>query len=579
MTAVTQPTVLCLGDLLHRRLFRVPHFQRAYAWETQQREDLFGDIERLLTGPPDRHHFMSTVVCLRQGKRQLGIDEFDELHVVDGQQRLTTLIILLKAIARALKDDEHADQLHRQLAIGRDKVPVFESNHDSKHRILTSYLLEGKVPDDDDEATTHAERRLIEGIADCETFVQRHAQALDRLTGLIQAVKNRLDFILYQLHDEAAVYAVFESLNSRGIEVEPLDKCKSMLMGAAFHHSGDKASEHVEAIRKDFASVFHTIGLRPIQGSEILRFSATLQAQQTTARILGVDDALHEIASACSDMNAVLGMSAWIRKVTEKVLPLYANPRYKAVTRISHARLLAVAIMLSTLRLNQRTWAMDQWQIVTFRVFGLARRDSRFKVGEYTRLARQLIAERSSWSFAEIAHALKRLGRDVPIKEAIRNQRKTNCYEGWEDECRYLLCRYEESLADDGGSSSKGLNKIWDAEAKATIEHIQPRFPQTKDEGITVADAHRLGNLALLPPGVNERASNRDFQSKKGIYHEVLDGRSAAQWRGKIRKWSHKGQPRMLNEIIAKDKWTLAEIDEREERLLTWAEKAFDDLP
>lgn len=88
-----------LDELLERSLFRIPNYQRAYSWERRQRADLFGDVQKLLDAPAERHHFMASVVCLNRNIREtVGADEFATLDVVDGQQRLTTLIILLKAI-------------------------------------------------------------------------------------------------------------------------------------------------------------------------------------------------------------------------------------------------------------------------------------------------------------------------------------------------------------------------------------------------------------------------------------------------------------------------------------------------
>lgn len=99
-----EPKYQILVDLLERRLFRVPNYQRPYSWETKQRRDLFSDIENLLSYPEDRHHFMATIVCLDRKKTEsIGADEYKTLEVVDGQQRLTTLIILLKAITKKIK--------------------------------------------------------------------------------------------------------------------------------------------------------------------------------------------------------------------------------------------------------------------------------------------------------------------------------------------------------------------------------------------------------------------------------------------------------------------------------------------
>ena len=100
-----QPSYVVLDKLLYKRLFEIPDYQRTYNWGKKQRTDLFSDIKKLSSyrAEPERHHFMATVVCLNANrKEEVGADEYDTLLIVDGQQRLTTLIILLKEICRAL---------------------------------------------------------------------------------------------------------------------------------------------------------------------------------------------------------------------------------------------------------------------------------------------------------------------------------------------------------------------------------------------------------------------------------------------------------------------------------------------
>src|SRR5436190_12387844 len=97
-----QPLFLTLGSLLNGRLFRIPQYQRAYSWGTKQRRDLFDDIDKVFEGGEEASHFMATIVALRRKKRRIAADEFVELEVVDGQQRLTTLLILMRATSKAL---------------------------------------------------------------------------------------------------------------------------------------------------------------------------------------------------------------------------------------------------------------------------------------------------------------------------------------------------------------------------------------------------------------------------------------------------------------------------------------------
>jgi hypothetical protein len=239
---------------------------------------------------------------------------------------------------------------------------------------------------------------------------------------------------------------------------------------------------------------------------------------------------------------------------------LYENRRLEAVTDISQARLLALALMLvGSLDGNQRSTVLRQWEMVTFRIFGMYRKDARTKVGDYTRLAHRVISEHLS--YGTIMKELRLLGEDYPVADGVEQLRNTDCYEGWEDRLRYFLYRYEEHLADKAGStiSQELWEQIWQSTASRTIEHIYPQQPGPRWKKITPKMIHRLGNLLVLPPGINSRASNKAFYDKKDIYKS--------------------NYLRMMEEILVRNDWSSAAIEEREERLLAWAKKAWADVP
>src|SRR5688572_4974591 len=103
-----QPQYLSLTKLLDGRLFVIPEYQRAYSWTFHQRNDLFDDLRKTYQKGEDEGHFMAAIVALKRKKQILGTDEFHVMEVVDGQQRLTTLIILLNAIKLALNPETKA---------------------------------------------------------------------------------------------------------------------------------------------------------------------------------------------------------------------------------------------------------------------------------------------------------------------------------------------------------------------------------------------------------------------------------------------------------------------------------------
>jgi hypothetical protein len=558
-----KPDYLTLDSLLQKRLFRIPDYQRAYSWETKQREDLFGDI-RKLEPYKDRHHFMATIVCLNTNERkEVGADEFGVFNIVDGQQRLTTLIILLKALAKALSTSEDDDEKIEakklnELLVKRDKrLILLQTNHDSS-LIFYNYLKCRTIPDEK-TVKTLAERNLVRAINECESF----AQGWDKgPLSLLKIIKNRLDFIFYVLEDEGSVYTIFEVLNSRGLDVDWLDKCKSMLMGIAFEKlKPDVGAEYIKELHKCWTNIYRTIGLRKVPGHEILRFAATLKHPELQNRIVTAENAMEFFRDYCEQNPiAVLEVSQEFLRIAEKLEQLYENPRLRAVTDIIQARLLAVAIMLNeSLNGQEQKQVLEQWERVTFRIFGLFRKDARTKVGDYARLSYRV--HNSKMSSKDIIAEIISLGGDHPISEAIRQLHGEDCYDGWENDLRYFFYRYEEYLAGRQGSTiSKEIwEQIWRVSPTRTVEHIHPRNPSPAWRGKLgrrndqfEKNVNRLGNLMLLPPDINSQAGARSFKEKKSIYK--------------------KNYLRLMDEILAEPDWNKKTIEEREKRLLAWAE-------
>ena len=91
------PIHVTVFKLLEGRLFRIPGYQRSYSWGRHQRTDLFRDIEEAQRS--GRDHFMATVVGLVRETIGIGAEEFRVVELVDGQQRITTLVILLTLLS------------------------------------------------------------------------------------------------------------------------------------------------------------------------------------------------------------------------------------------------------------------------------------------------------------------------------------------------------------------------------------------------------------------------------------------------------------------------------------------------
>ena len=182
------------------------------------------------------------------------------------------------------------------------------------------------------------------------------------------------------------------------------------------------------------------------------------------------------------------------------------------------------------------------------------RKDARWAVGNYVRLAWSIIQDQLSVD--EVHKRLKSIGGNYPVSEAVESLKKTNWYE-YREELRYFLHRYEEHLSKKEGQNFNNEQwfRIWASSTTSSIEHIRPQSWWTSrenepDEGIM----HGLGNLLLLPPRLNSKLKNKSASEKADDY--IKTGLLIA---------------REVANLISASGWTLETIKEREDKLLEWA--------
>jgi len=566
----TSPELLSLYDLLTNRLFEIPDYQRTYSWRKKQRTDLLNDILKVKSS--DQEHFMSTLVCLKKEKRQIGGSRFEVLDVVDGQQRITTLIVLLKALHKHLasgSQDEKdiADDLGKLLVKEKDDtIILLQTNHDTSN-IFSEYLRNGVSPNPD-EIIIAAERNLLDAYSEMETFVKSWGKRYG-LDSLYQIIMDKLKFILHIVEDEGIVYTVFEVLNSRGLDVDWLDKCKSLLMGIVYEATEDKTvvnSTMVE-LHTIWSNIYRTIGLNAIKGDEIIRFSMTLWMDSSISKVLGSQDALDNIKKYCGTSNSkVVKMSNWILKVSKELLKIKENKFLEAITKISQVRLLKVAIELrDDLTKENKHELREIWEKTSFKIFGLARKDSRSKVGDYVRLSHSIINKNRVinnkdivFPKNEIGSSIVKLAEGYKIDEIIDGMSNIDLYDtnNWKEELRYFFYKYEKYL-----NAKKGYNfpdvvwtKIWDTALNESIEHIYPQTPSHHWEKFpTDFQVHRLGNLTIVTPEINSEAHNKDYSNK-------------------IVAYAKENRLLGLQGITSTyDAWNLNSVELREKELLDWA--------
>jgi hypothetical protein len=218
-----------LQQILHSAdQYVIPVFQRYYVWEERNWEQLWDDLQGLRENPEEkRRHFLGSIVCVPE-PHQPGV--VPAYQVIDGQQRLTTLVILLCAVrdaAAGLGWDKLAAEVEENYLVhkfkeGRQRYKVFPRLRDRDSYLALIDRKGATGASKVDKAYEYLAKQLgSNGLLEGE----------GQLRGLFTTLATRLDFVSITLGGENP-YKIFKSLNSTGVDLEQGDLIRNHIFMA-----------------------------------------------------------------------------------------------------------------------------------------------------------------------------------------------------------------------------------------------------------------------------------------------------------------------------------------------------------
>lgn len=228
------------AQVFAERLLVVPDYQRGYSWEKRQWDDFLEDVDAM---PEGRDHYTGTIVLHAQEGRapmDAGGQALSVHHVVDGQQRLTTLVVLFDQLRRQLEAEGRTKlaegieiRFVRTKDINGEDLPKLRLNADLRE------LFERRVLGSGGGAITLVSERRLIGVRDhfAAYFVgqreERGEAYAEWLVRLYQKLSQRLKVTLFHVGDSSEVGLVFEVMNNRGKPLSELEKVKNYLLYSA----------------------------------------------------------------------------------------------------------------------------------------------------------------------------------------------------------------------------------------------------------------------------------------------------------------------------------------------------------
>lgn len=573
-----------ISKIFTERLLRIPDYQRGYAWTEKHLKDYWNDLDQL---EDDRNHYVGVLTLEETPAESLkkwtddhwiiNSKSFSPFHVVDGQQRLTTTIILIQCVCEAVGDDA---------VLNYTTIPEVKKKfiYDSKDGgISRSYLfgyetdnpsynsLKAKIFNEEDGVKLPLEETIYtQNLINAKEYFLGKLRGLARedVESLFKKVTQNFLFAVYSMSDDIDVYITFETMNNRGKPLSHLELLKNRLIYLTTKFDTDEFER--DKLRKTinlcWRAVYHQLGRnkeKPLDDDLflfnhfILYFGKNLaKDEERTIRKLrrgyksSFKDFLLEekfTAKSVKDGDLKLGeVNKYVTSLKSSVEVWYdlLNPESSEFseeikTWLKKLNRQGIHSFLSLILTFFRECKIDDDRVVFLKsierfsfVLSLIRfHQYSFDMDEdyFVELAYELSAKEETPAGVikiideRLNGGLEKSGLIKIIKDNFK--RKEGFY-GWSG-IRYFLYEYELSLKEQSKSYSDKLNwnlLIQDARDHTTVEHIYPQKARSKcwteefssftaKEKIVLRNS--LGNLVPLSHPKNSSLSNKCFLDKK----------------------------------------------------------------
>ncbi|GGG58139.1 hypothetical protein GCM10011374_21180 [Kocuria dechangensis] len=535
--------------------FKIPDYQRPYSWQPEQAMQLVQDLRDHMGRSAEEPYFLGSIVLIKD-------DHNPEAQVIDGQQRLTTLTILLSVLRDLTTDPKLEASLNKlimdegDLLSGtdgearltvRDRDAVFFRKCIQEPGATTDLLTRNAA-----FFGTDAQKAMRDNAAEIHAALVKMSDG--ERTRLAVTISRQTFLVVVQTSDLESAYRIFTVMNSRGLELSTADLLKSKIIGSMHSEKRAEYADRWENAEQEVGrSAFNDLFLylrwifqkkRPTTSlfkeyeiSVLPDFLPGRAACFVDEWVVPYADALTEITShSYSASHGAEAVNAWVRRLSEidnedwRPAALWALKTHHEDPQWLDAFLRKLERLAASMLL-QRTYATPRQQ-------------------RYGDLLKQV---------EEHGPAAPAFDLDDREKAATRAALRDDIYTV--PPCRrYVLQRLDEVLANHPG--------VTYSHAVVSIEHVLPQNPAADSEWVRMFTeaqrqhwVHKLANLVLLNRRKNSQAGRYDFEDKKNSYFRSSGGVPTFA---------------LTIQVLSQASWTPQVLEDRQENLVGLLEKEWD---
>ena len=587
--------------------YTIPKYQREYTWGVREWELLFNDIVS-----NDNGYFLGSIICVDISASSLGDTT---LEVIDGQQRLTSLSILLATICKLIEDkkdelDEYQTNdlfnLKKEIVLRRDGkfyprlTPQIQNKNQTDYLSLlcelnllqdyprTSYALMRKMY----KAHNNFLKFINQYLEELKTEKADNYNEVEELFKLVETI-NAAVIVSIEVETHKDAYMLFESLNNRGVPLSAIDLLKNLLISTSdpdgksdecyekwktiLSYLGDDYSNqerffryYYDAYREELNAGYPVTGKQKYYLGYVATRSNLLDIYETLIK-KDYQAFLDEVSKKARTYSILINNNpedSLYQKLKESLLNLeriQGAPYYILLLYLLNER--------EVMELNSdQLKALINYLTCFFVRRNLTDFPNTRNLAKIFMGAIDLAKQKKGQAIIDAIKAY--LKEASSSDEEFERRLNGNLYTDNPDATRFLLCYYEERFR-----TNEIYTDLWSRDKnnkyKWTIEHIFPEgdnIPQSWIDMIAGGDralaqeylskyAHTLGNLTIT--GYNSNLSNLSFEKKRDRKNN--DGLFIGYRNGL----------KLNADVVNKDAWSVKNITARTEGLVKYFKTEF----
>lgn len=517
-----------IRNLLASGYYRIPRFQRPYSWTRENIQDFWDDVVK----DAPENYFIGSMVTFKDGNQRYG--------VVDGQQRLTTITILLAVLRNRFNALGFADLAQGiQNQIERKNInnkPEFILSTETSYPFFQDHILKFGEPEvETDEMREEASLRsafdhlnmlvgsAIDSIQNDPTVKDEEKASCteQKLTKIRDAVLD-LKVILVKLDDEDDAYIIFETLNTRGKDLSLADLVKNhvskhlKVKSASVDQPKIKWEKLLETLEGSSAGLdvdtfIHHFWLSRYDYLAAKRLFKVLKRRVGKSDAKGFLDALVADASLYRAIHEK-GFWKWSKQDRRIIAALEALQLFRVEQQTPCVLSLMRCFKEKKLKRGHFETAAVAIEKFHFLFTAVTSQRSSGGISEmYASLGRRLFEARNTQAAVGVVNELKsKLRERVPgldeVKALFPSIIFTDSQTKQRNLVRYILAGFQTNSVASVTIDFDGM----------TIEHLVPQS-QLGSGAFTEEIIGQVGNLILVPSKLNEKLANKSFKEKTKI--------------------------------------------------------------